>query len=221
MVRSKETWHLGIGVLLVGALCTPLATAAGLTVTVTDPQGQPLEHAAVALIGDRAGPAAEPAQAVVDQRNRQFQPYVLTVQSNTRVQFPNSDDIRHHVYSFSPAKRFELRLYHGATADPVLFDRAGTVTLGCNIHDAMLAFIYVVDSPWHGVSDAEGQVRLNALPSGRHQLQIQHPRLAQPVTQPVVLEADATARHAVALEALGPDPRGERAGSDLQRLFDR
>ena len=114
--------------------------------------------------------------AVMDQKNRMFIPHVLAVQTGTAVRFPNSDDIRHHVYSFSPAKPFQLPLYKGTPANPVVFDAPGVVTLGCNIHDQMSAFIVVVDTPYFERTGGErprrvarpraGQVRRARLVSG-------------------------------------------------------
>lgn len=112
----------------------------------------------------------------MDQRQKMFVPGVLAIRVNTLVRFPNSDDIRHHVYSFSPAKKFELRLYHGMTAEPVLFDKPGTVVLGCNIHDSMVAYIYVVETEYFAVADEQGKIRINA-PDGNYQLQVYHPRM--------------------------------------------
>jgi hypothetical protein len=107
-----------------------------------------------------------------------FDPKVLAIRVNTQVRFPNSDDIRHHVYSFSPAKKFELRLYHGLTAEPIVFERAGKVVLGCNIHDSMVAYIYVVDTEYFSLSDAAGNLQINTLPAGDYSLELYHPDLA-------------------------------------------
>ncbi|WP_341936739.1 methylamine utilization protein [Marinimicrobium sp. C2-29] len=207
------------GLCALGLLLPALSLAAELTVEVRGPEGQALEHAVAALLSE-ADDSDRP-EAVMDQRDRQFAPYVLAVRTNTLVRFPNSDDIRHHVYSFSPAKRFELRLYHGSTAEPVLFDQAGKVSLGCNIHDAMLGYIYVVDSQWYDVSDSDGRAVLADIPAGDYDLQIQHPRLAEPLVQRISLAADDTLNETIELEALGPDPRAREPESDLQRLFDR
>ena len=100
-----------------------------------------------------------------------------TVRTGTAVSFPNNDDIRHHVYSFSEAKKFELPLYKGVPAEPVVFDQAGTVVLGCNIHDWMLAYVYVVDTPWRLVTDEKGAGVLDDLPAGRYRVDVLHPRL--------------------------------------------
>jgi hypothetical protein len=100
---------------------------------------------------------------------------VLAVRSGTRVAFPNSDNIRHHVYSFSPAKHFELRLYQGTPSEPVLFDKPGAVVLGCNIHDWMVGYVYVTDDPWFAVSDAQGRVQLDSVPVGSYAVSLWHP----------------------------------------------
>jgi plastocyanin len=195
--------------------------ASSLTIAVTDGEGRPLANAVITLYAgdDRPSPEAVP-EAVMDQRDRQFVPQVLAVRTGTVVRFPNSDNIRHHVYSFSPAKRFELRLYHGTTAEPVQFDQPGKVALGCNIHDAMIGYIYVVDSEWFGVTGPEGQWTFDALPEGELEVQIQHPRLADPLTR--ALTITGTSRNeTIALDGLQPDPRQQAPESDLERLFDR
>lgn len=152
------------------------APASELLVTVTDQDGVPLQDAAVFLEMDGLAPQP-PASAVMDQRDRQFVPYVLLVTPGTEVEFPNSDNIRHHVYSFSPARTFELKLYSGSSAEPVGFDRPGLVTLGCNIHDWMLGFILVSEAPRRAVTGSDGQARFQGLPAGEAVVKAWHPRL--------------------------------------------
>ena len=113
--------------------------AGSLEVIVKDDKGRPSPDAVAYVAAAGAASAAPKKHAVVDQRDKQFIPYVTAVQVGTPVIFPNSDNIRHHVYSFSPAKKFELPLYSGVPAEPVVFDKVGFVTLGCNIHDWMIA----------------------------------------------------------------------------------
>ncbi len=110
----------------------------------------------------------------MDQRNLEFVPEVLIVQTGTSVDFPNSDQVRHQVYSFSEAKNFQLSLYAGRAHEPVVFNRAGLVTLGCNIHDSMVGYIYVTDSPWYGRTGADGTLRLQNLPPGEYTVRIWH-----------------------------------------------
>ena len=157
----------------------------------------------------------------MDQRNRQFEPHVLAVRQNTKVRFPNSDDIRHHVYSFSPAKTFELRLYHGTQADPVLFDKPGRVVLGCNIHDAMLGYIYVLKTRWFGVTGSDGVVTLQEIPSGSYRLQLRHPLGTEPLTERVELSPNQSWSRHWRMGPLKPDPREQEPKSELEQLFDQ
>ena len=114
--------------------------------------------------------------AIMDQVDTQFSPHILAIQKGTKVRFPNSDSIKHHVYSFSPAKTFELQLYKELQADPLLFSKLGSVELGCNIHDWMLGYIFVVDTPYFGKTDINGNLTLD-LPNGEYQLNVWHPRI--------------------------------------------
>jgi plastocyanin len=114
--------------------------------------------------------------AIMDQVNTQFLPHILAIQKDTQVRFPNSDSIKHHVYSFSQAKTFELQLYKELNADPLLFSKLGAVELGCNIHDWMLGYIFVVDTPYFGKTDIKGNLSLD-LPNGEYQLDVWHPRI--------------------------------------------
>ncbi|MFT3929345.1 MAG: hypothetical protein QM709_03505 [Spongiibacteraceae bacterium] len=157
------------------------ALAGELIARVTDAKGAPVANAVVALYNtQKSGDATAkaPAEASMDQRDRQFAPHVLVVQRGASVRFPNSDDIRHQVYSFSPAKRFNLPLYHGIPAKPETFDQAGEVVLGCNIHDNMLGYIYVVDSEWFAKSDSAGTLEIKAVPAGNYRAQLWYPGLA-------------------------------------------
>ncbi len=113
---------------------------------------------------------------IMDQVNTQFLPHILVIQKGTQVRFPNSDSIKHHVYSFSPAKTFELQLYKGLHAAPLLFPKFGSVELGCNIHDWMLGYIFVVDTPYFGKTDIKGNLTLD-LPDGEYQLDVWHSRI--------------------------------------------
>ncbi|WP_297838444.1 methylamine utilization protein [Pseudomonas sp.] len=154
------------------------AAAATLDAEVVDQQGRPLEHAVLTLQGP---PGKLPITLTVDmdQRNQQFAPRVLAVHSGTQVAFPNSDNIRHQVYSFSTPKRFELRLYEGTPSLPVLFDQPGVVALGCNIHDSMLGYVYVTEDPWFAVSGSDGSIKFDQLPVGHYRVTLWHPGSAE------------------------------------------
>ena len=148
--------------------------AADLTVQVNDQAGNPLSNAVVYLETDVKPSHNTLSEANIEQKNKQFWPFVSVVQVGTSINFPNKDSVRHHVYSFSPAKVFELKLYSGVPAKPVVFDKPGTVILGCNIHDNMLAYIHIVETPYFGKSDVKGIVKLTDLPSGQHTLKAWH-----------------------------------------------
>ncbi|MDO6712596.1 methylamine utilization protein [Aliiglaciecola sp. 2_MG-2023] len=134
--------------------------------------------------------------AVMDQVDRQFMPHILAVQKGSKVVFPNSDSIKHHVYSFSPAKQFELKLYKGSNADPLLFDNQGEVELGCNVHDWMLAYIWVVDTPYFAKTSQDGKVTID-VPKGHYKVKIWHPRIQDDfdaLTQMINVDAPTSAR---------------------------
>ena len=190
-----------------GGLAVAFALPAGgetVTAKVVDKNGKAVEDAVV-LAFPEAG-AVRPKKAAVvdvDQVNKEFVPHVSAVAVGTPIRFPNYDQIRHHVYSFSPAKSFEIPLYKGVPADPIVFEKPGVVTLGCNIHDWMQGYVLVTDAPRFAVSDAQGQARLEDLPEGATRLEVWHPELegkpedtAQSVridgsgTQPVLFEID-------------------------------
>lgn len=161
------------------ALClaTP-AQAAPVRIRINGLQDRPLEDAVVMLEPKSGRPAVRPmADQVISQRRRRFEPVVTVVTPGTRVDFPNRDDVRHHVYSFSEAKRFELKLYQGRPEAPVTFDRAGLVVLGCNIHDHMTAWIVVSDTPWFARTPASGEAQLPDVPPGDYRLRVWHPSM--------------------------------------------
>ncbi|MBA2622503.1 MAG: methylamine utilization protein [Chthoniobacterales bacterium] len=164
---------------LAASLCGPvLAHAGSFVVTVKDSKGVPVLDAVVyaePLVGDKQKSKAQ--SAVIDQQNQQFVPYVSAIEAGTAVRFPNKDNIRHHVYSFSPAKKFELPLYAGIPAEPVVFEQPGVVTLGCNIHDWMLAYVAVLGTPHFQITRADGRVTLMGLPAGSYKLEVWQPRM--------------------------------------------
>jgi len=128
------------------------------------------------------------ARAELGQRDRQFTPQLLVVQTGTLVSFPNHDTVRHHVYSFSPIKVFEIKLYAGTPSDPIAFDKPGVATLGCNIHDRMSAHIIVVDTPLFAHTDAGGLAHFD-LPAGEHVLQAWHDSMKSATLQNQALNA--------------------------------
>jgi len=166
--------------LLIAASVALPARAADLVVNVTTPAGKPVANAVVMLRPHGgAGRAAsrQPGPFVMAQKDMQFDPFVLIVPVGAEVRFPNLDPFRHHVYSFSPSKTFELKLYGKDETRIVRFDRPGVVVLGCNIHDNMTAYIRVVDTPFAAKSGPSGEAVIRDVPSGAATLSVWHPFL--------------------------------------------
>lgn len=135
-----------------------------LQVEVVDKAGAPVADAVVYAMPVIGKPTKPPEPAIIDQVHRQFVPLVSVIQTGAMVTFPNKDNFEHDVYSFSPAKTFELKLYHGVAANPVQFDKPGLVVMGCNIHDMMIAYVLVVDTPYFAKTDASGKATITDLP---------------------------------------------------------
>ena len=167
---------LSAGLLLLAAPASTLA--AGLTVQVSDATGKPLDGAVVFLESAEARAAVKPLAGVeIGQQGKRFQPAVSVVTVGSAVSFPNRDTVRHHVYSFSPVKKFEIKLYVGTPTAPVVFDQPGIAVLGCNIHDGMAAWVVIVDTPYHGMTSGGGKLALASLPAGSYRLRSWHPSL--------------------------------------------
>lgn len=178
--------------LTVLALLLPPLTASAVPVTVQlrAPGGHALAGAAVAVEPRGRGARTSTARAEIGQRDKQFTPQLLIVQTGTAVNFPNFDTVRHHVYSFSPIKVIDIKLYSGTPAEPVVFDRPGVATLGCNIHDRMSAHVVVVDTPIFARTDDKGQAAFD-LPPGTHTVKAWHAGQKTPTLQALTLDVPA------------------------------
>lgn len=177
---------------------TASASAGELHVSVKDQNGQPVEDAVVlaTLLDGKNIPPPKHPRNEMDQIDKEYLPHVKVVMAGSKVYFPNKDNIRHHVYSFSPAKVFELPLYSGTSAPPVLFDKAGQVTLGCNIHDWMLGYIYVADTPFFGKSAKDGKALIADVPAGEYSVRVWHPDMKgteESTVRKMAMEAARTA----------------------------
>ena len=195
--------HMGAVLLgCAGALLAASAQAADVQVQVQDASGRPLADAVVFLESDQARRQVRPVAGLeMAQNHKQFVPQVLIVPVGSEVRFPNHDTVRHHVYSFSPAKKFELKLYAGTPAQPVRFEQSGVVVLGCNIHDQMVGWVLVLDTPYYAQTSTSGQAALSAVPAGRYRLRTWHARL--PAGAPVPEQAlEVSASGATALVRL-------------------
>jgi len=203
------------------ALAAPIAQAqnAEIAATVTDERGKPVADAVVIAVpsdGNLRLPRAR--EEVVDQVDKEFLPKVQAVLVGTPVTFPNRDDVRHQVYSFSPAKRFELPLYAGVP-QAVVFDKPGVVILGCNIHDWIVGYVYVSESPYFAKTNAEGKALLTDLPPRGYVVRMWHPQLgiSEDATHKTV-EATRARRAEVAWTVnLKPEVKIRRAPTGGQR----
>jgi plastocyanin len=195
--------------MLLSALALTIAApawAADLTVSLRTPAGKPVADAVV-MVAPQAGVPKGPIHfawpLVMAQKNLTFVPFVLVAPVGADVAFPNQDLVLHHVYSFSPAKTFELKLYSKDETRNVRFDKPGVVAIGCNIHDDMSAYIRVVDTPYAGKSGADGEVTIAGVPAGPLRVTIWHPYLKAPrgeVAQTAVAPASGALRLAAALD---------------------
>ena len=170
------------GLILLAMLIPAAPAAAGeLVVTVRAAGGAPVPNAVVMLYpGGRPAPLAAARSFQIAQRDLQFSPFVLVVPAGSQVAFPNFDNVRHHVYSFSPVRRFELRLFAREQSRSVLFERPGIVPIGCNIHDGMIAFVAVADTGLAARTDRAGRVVFADAPAGPTVARVWHPWLRAP-----------------------------------------
>lgn len=198
------------------------AVALELPVTVTHADtGAPVPDAVVSV---NTGKEPEPVEAEIYQKDRAFHPRVLVVPEGSSVDFPNRDNTQHHVYSFSPAKTFNIELYAGRPEAPVVFDKPGIVELGCNIHDHMQGFVVVTNSTAVARTDGTGRATLElpALPGDRQpgmvELQVWHPRLPDN-TGPVIRQVPIDKPVAVSLDLI-PEPAAGGSLDLLQQRFE-
>jgi plastocyanin len=199
---------LGIGALaLAAALRVAPAHAGTVEVQLQGQDGKPLADAIVFLESREAKAAVKPLPSVeMEQAGKRFTQRAIVVPVGSAVQFPNRDTVRHHVYSLSPTKTFELKLYAGVPANPVVFDRAGVAVLGCNIHDNMVGWVVVVETPYMGHSGRDGRIRIDNVPAGSYRLRSWHPDLptgAPALDQALAVPASGSAAATVTLPLAG------------------
>ncbi|MEP7262736.1 MAG: methylamine utilization protein [Usitatibacter sp.] len=184
------------------------AHAATIEVFATDSAGQPVADVAVFAVSPSTTAETKNAKASIEQKDREFIPFVSVIQQGTTVSFPNQDPILHHVYSFSPAKNFEIKLYTGKAPSEVIFDKSGVVVLGCNIHDWMTAYVVVVPTPYFARTDATGMARLRDVPAGSYEIRAWHPmQRAALVPYPLAVDARASAKATFTFDLVSRKPR--------------
>jgi len=213
---------------LLALLCLPVfpAAAGTLSMQVMDQRGQAVADAVLTLLPDGAtasdpdasasSSAASPATHTIDQRDERFVPYVELFRPGDRVVFRNSDNTRHHAYSFAPEAAFEMVLKPGESSDPITLPDAGTIAVGCNIHDQMITYLVVADALRQGKTDSRGQWQADDLPPGHYRLGIWHPQI-RPAGKAQTRELDigSDPQSLQVRIDLGPDPRGS---GDRERL---
>jgi plastocyanin len=177
--------------LALAAVCLSItcasAGATGVAVQVSDAAGKPLADTVI-FVDPESGAVPRVARpADIEQRGLKFVPVVSVVQTGSRISFPNNDKVRHHIYSFSPAKKFDQKLYSGVAATPQVFDKAGTVVLGCNIHDRMIAYVKVVDSPYFAKTDANGMASIDLPAAGKYTVSAWHYNMVGATAEQVVV----------------------------------
>jgi plastocyanin len=179
-MHGRWLWNC---LILAGAiLASPASTAADLMIDIVDQHGKPVADAIVSVLPDSAATQTLPAKPasrtrIIDQIALTFVPYIQVFRPGDKVVFRNSDQTRHHVYSFSPIKAFEFMLSPGQSSPPLELEKSGVVAVGCNIHDSMITYLYVSDAPWLAQSGANGKVRIDDLPAGRYTVRVWQPRL--------------------------------------------
>jgi plastocyanin len=216
LIRFRPQWVVGRCFAMASAVFIVLLAsgaiscqAAGIIATVTDEGGQPLPDAVVSVVATgttRIAPSNRLATAMIDQRDETFVPGVVVVERGGSVTFRNSDRTRHHIYSFSPIRQFEFVQKPDEILPPVTFDVPGVAAIGCNIHDNMIAYVYVTEAPRSAVTDSKGRAEVADLPAGTFIATVWHPRLRPKVVPPsqhVTLESSDTTL-AVTISVLPP-----------------
>lgn len=192
--------NLIVSLTLFIGLTSPLP-ANTLSIRISDETQQAVADTVIELIPGNSNVTRSPATASITQQNLAFVPFVSAYTVGTYIEFPNKDKTRHHVYSFSPAKTFEIELYAGKPEAPILFDKPGIVSIGCNIHDYMQAYVYIGESPLLAISDSEGKVQFNGLPADTYQLKLWHPwQKKDHDSQSIALDHDTSIDLTIAVE---------------------
>jgi plastocyanin len=174
MIRKFLKKHIKPAGFILITLCMSIQ-AETLRVAVLDNNGKPVSGVVVYALAENPASVQVSDTIEVEQRNKEFQPFISVVTTGSSAIFPNHDGIGHHVYSFSPVKSFDLPLSEKVLTTSILFDKPGIVTVGCNIHDWMVGYIYIIDTPYYALTDDEGNASINDIPANDYSLQIWHP----------------------------------------------
>ncbi len=163
-------------ILCAAMLAAQSAAAADFTVTVRDQTGAPIADAIVLLAAGNGEKARGGHARIVDQKNEKFLPFVSLLRPGDWLQFHNSDNVLHHVYSFSPLNPFDQHVRPDETTKSAIYDAVGVAAIGCNVHDDMLTYVYVTDLPFAAKTGPDGAARIVNAPAGETELAVWHPR---------------------------------------------
>src|SRR5690349_9681307 len=210
------TINLLLGIFIALLSARP-AFALSADVAVVDRSGHPVADAVIELSPEAPQPVAPGRQplseATIDQRHETFLPLVTVIRKGGHVIFTNNDTTMHQVYSFSPIKQFAFEIDEGRKSEPVVFYKAGIAAIGCNIHDHMIAYVYVADTPWVAITDSQGDAQIEA-PPGNYRVEVWHPQLAPGRALPSgTLAVKGPAKFALSLPLLAPPPKHMHMGS--------
>jgi plastocyanin len=218
-MTSLKVTHVCISLAAMLAAGVVRAAGAGLEVRVMDREGRPVGDVviyATSVDGPQRAATPNVPTATMEQTGNAFVPHLLVVETGSEVTFPNNDDVSHHVYSFSDTKTFELALYRGNVHPPVRFDEPGLVVLGCNIHDGMLGYIFIVDTPHFARTAADGRASIGALSPGRYAVGVWTPRVRErdlPRAATVSITESAAASLVIRLEGKLKPPHAHGGAS--------
>ena len=166
-----------------------LSYAAEFSVVVNSTSDKLIKDAVITLTSKNKRKLTSGKTYIIDQINKTYVPHVTVIPAGNEISFPNKDNIRHHVYSFSETKKFELPLYEGTPTEPVKFNKSGIAVLGCNIHDWMRGYIFITDTPYYGLSGVSGSTTIKNVPKGKYSLRVWHPRLKnQSEQKPIIVK---------------------------------
>jgi plastocyanin len=194
-------------ILLIAFCAMSPAFAGGVIVTVHDADGKAVANAVVELVSDTHAQSAldrVASEAIIDQQHETFIPLVSLVRKGGHVIFTNNDSTMHQVYSFSPIKQFQFEIDQGQRSEAVVFDKPGVASIGCNIHDQMITYVYVADSPFAAMTDAKGHVQFNGVPDGAYHANVWHPQLVpgKPIPPQAVSIAETPVSISIAIPLL-------------------
>jgi plastocyanin len=208
IMKSRPVICMCVVVATLPLVCLGQATIEG-TVQLPPTHFAPVENERYEIVSKAGVLATDPPRAVVylegsfpksanlptkvvAQKDLAFRPPLLAIEAGTKVNFPNEDDTYHNIFSYSPAKRFDLGRYPPEENPPpsILFDKPGLVTLRCDIHEHMRGLILVLATPYFAITDGQGHFRLTNLPAGHYLLKAWVSSKTN-LQQPVDLKSDA------------------------------